>query len=63
MSELSQVNDRTAACQRACLDELDTCVTHAGYASSDCYKYYSECGGECDRIRGIQMLKQVDMTE
>jgi hypothetical protein len=50
MSKFSQTNDRPAACLKACLDELDACVISAGYASSECYRYYSECGDECEGI-------------
>ncbi len=50
MSDFSQIRDRPGTCQMACLDRLDTCVTAAGYSSSDCYRAYSECGDDCDGI-------------
>jgi len=51
MPEFSQAKDKLATCQTACLDELDTCVISAGFASPECYRNYSECGADCDGIR------------
>ena len=58
MSELSQAKDKPATCQTACLDALDTCVISAGFASPECYRYYSECGAECDRIERLEGFKR-----
>ena len=59
MPELSQAKDKLATCQTACLDALDTCVICAGFASPECYRNYSECGAECDRIERLEGFKRV----
>ena len=54
MSDSSEISDRPATCQRACLDAMDNCFMLTDYLTAIvCYKNYSACADNCNREESV----------
>jgi len=54
MSDSSDISDRSATCQRACLDAMDNCFMLTDYLTAIvCYKNYSACADNCNREESV----------